>query len=240
MTCTHPEYFLTMSNLKDTWQYISSFGDEQPIAHYPSKIGPDIEVSLINGRYQLNAGNVNYSYGPLHDTFRRYFNLEPPASGKNIPVLILGFGGGSIATILRNELEMPNPITGVDLDEMVIKAGREHFDLDKLPDVDIVIEDAFEFIKKCQQKFSLIAVDIYINDKVPEKFMQAEFIAEISRCLEPGGKLVFNKLVSGIDERAELKQLEALFENYFKEVKTFKIPINKFSPNMMITGVGRE
>lgn len=229
-----------MSNLKDTWQYISSFGNEQPIAHYPSKIGPDIEVSLINGRYQINAGNVNYSYGPLHDAFRRYFNLDSPAYGKNSRVLILGFGGGSIATILRNELEMPNPITGVDLDEMVIKAGREHFDLEKLPDVDIVIDDAFEFIKKCENKFSLIAVDLYINDKVPGKFMQAGFIAEISRCLEPGGKLVFNKLVSGNHDKAELKQLETIFKSYFDEVKTFKVPVNKFSPNMMVTGVGRK
>ena len=229
-----------MSNLKDTWQYISSFSNEQPIAHYPSKIGPDIEVSLINGRYQINAGSVNYSYGPLHDTFRRYFNLDPPISGKNSPVLILGFGGGSIATILRRELEMPNPITGVDLDEMVIKAGKEHFDLEKLEDVDIVIDDAFEYIQKCRQKFNLIAVDLYINDKVPEKFMQAGFIAEISRCLEPGGKLVFNKLVSGNQDKVELKQLETIFKSFFDEVKTIKVPVNKFSPNMMVTGVGRN
>ena len=239
MSLINPEEFLSMSNLKDTWQYISSFGNEQPIAHYPSKIGPDIEVSLINGRYQINAGSVNYSYGPLHDTFRRYFNIDPPVSGKKKPVLILGFGGGSIATILRRELEMPNPITGVDLDEMVIKAGKEHFDLEKLIDVDIVIDDAFEFIKKCHQKFSLIAVDLYINDKVPEKFMQPGFIAEISRCLEPGGKLVFNKLVSGNQDKIELKQLESIFESYFDGVKTFKVPVNKFSPNMMVTGVGR-
>lgn len=228
-----------MSNLKDTWQYISSFNNVQPIAHYPSNIGPDIEVCLINGRYQINAGSVNYSYGPLHDTFRRYFNLDPPVSGKNSPVLVLGFGGGSIATILRNELELPNPITGVELDEMMIKAGREHFDLDKLPDVEIVIDDALEFIKKCDKKFSLIAVDLYIDDKVPEKFMQAEFIAEISRCLEPGGKLVFNKLISGARDKAELEHLETLFKDYFNEVKTIKVPINKFSPNMMVTGVGK-
>ena len=229
-----------MSNLKDTWQYISSFSNEQPIAHYPSKIGPDIEVSLINGRYQLNAGSVNYSYGPLHDSFRRYFNLDPPVIGKNSPVLILGFGGGSIATILRRELEMPNPITGVELDEMVIKAGKEHFDLDKLTDVDIVIDDAFDFIQKCQQKFSLIAVDLYIDDKVPEKFMEAGFIAEISRCLNPGGKLVFNKLVSCDQDKIELKQLETIFKSYFNEVKTIKVPVNKLSPNMMLTGVGRN
>ena len=234
------EILLFMAKFKDTWNYISSFGKEQPIAQYFSKIGPDIEVSLINGRYQINAGCVNYSYGPLHDAFRRYFTLDPPFSGKDSPVLILGFGGGSIATILRSELEMPNPIIGVELDEMMIKAGQEHFDLGKLTDVEIVIDDAFEFIQKCQQKFSLIAVDLYINDKVPEKFMQAGFIAEISRCLEPGGKLVFNKLVGDDDEKDELNRLETLFKGHFDKVKTFKIPVNKYSPNMMVTGVGRS
>lgn len=229
-----------MAKFKDTWNYISSFGKEQPIAQYFSKIGPDIEVSLINGRYQINAGCVNYSYGPLHDAFRRFFNLDPPVSGKEYPVLILGFGGGSIATILRNELEMPNPITGVELDEMMIKAGQEHFDLGKLADVEIVIDDAYEFIQKCHQKFSLIAVDLYINDKVPDKFMQAGFIDEVSRCLDSGGKLVFNKLVGGDDEKNELNHLETLFKDHFDEVKTFKIPINKYSPNMMVTGIGRS
>ncbi len=226
-----------MSKIKDTFHYLSSFAGEQLIAHYPSKVGPDIEVCLINGRYQINAGSVNYSFGPLHDAFRRYFNLDPPQLTEEATILILGFGAGSVASILRKERNLSNPITGVELDEMMIKAGQEHFDLKKLTDIDLVIDDACEFIQNCDRQYSLIVVDIYIDDKVPEKFMHDCFIKEIYRCLSPGGKLVFNKLVSDKETANELEHLEKQFRSFFKEVKTIKIPINKFAPNIMLTGV---
>jgi spermidine synthase len=225
-----------MSKIKDTLHYLSSFAGEQLIAHYPSKFGPDIEVCLINGRYQINAGSVNYSFGPLHDAFRRYFNLDPPQLTEEAAILILGFGAGSVASILRSERNLPNPITGVELDAMMVKAGQEHFNIGRLVNVDIVIDDAFEFIKNCDRQFNLIVVDLYIDDKVPEKFMQDSFIVEIGRCINPGGKLVFNKLVSDEKTSNELKHLEEVFKRFFKDVKTIKIPINKFTPNMMVTG----
>jgi spermidine synthase len=225
-----------MSKIKDTLHYLSSFAGEQLIAHYPSKFGPDIEVCLINGRYQINAGSVNYSFGPLHDAFRRYFNLDPPQLTEEAAILILGFGAGSVASILRSERNLPNPITGVELDAMMVKAGQEHFNMKKLADIDIVIGDAFEFIQNCDRQFNLIVVDIYIDDKVPDKFMTDCFIKEINRCLSPEGKLVFNKLVSDEKTSNELKHLEEVFKRFFKDVKTIKIPINKFTPNMMVTG----
>lgn len=225
-----------MSTIKDTLYYLSSFAGEQLIAHYPSKVGPDIEVCLINGRYQINAGSVNYSFGPLHDAFRRYFNIDPPLLDKDASILILGFGAGSVASILRSERNLPNPITGIELDEMMVKAGQDHFNIGKLVDVEIVIDDAYEFIKNCERQFGLIVVDIYIDDEVPEKFMTQDFIAELSRCINSGGKLVFNKLVSDKKTASELEQLEKVFRSFFNEVKTIKIPINKFAPNIILTG----
>lgn len=225
-----------MSKIKDTLHYLSSFVGEQLIARYPSKVGPDIEVCLINGRYQINAGSVNYSFGPLHDAFRRYFNLDPPQLTEEAAILILGFGAGSVATILRTERNLPNPITGVELDEMMVKAGQEHFNIGKLMDVGIVIDDAFDFIINCNRQFNLIVVDLYIDDKVPGKFMTNDFIAEICRCLNPGGKLVFNKLVSDKETASELEHLEKVFRSLLKEVKTIKISINKFAPNNMLIG----
>lgn len=225
-----------MKHAKDTFRYLSSFASEQVIATYESKFGPEIEICLINGRYQINAGSVNYSYGPLHDAFRRYFNLDPLLPGANLPVLILGFGGGSIATILRRERELPNPITGVELDEMMLKAGAEHFEIEKITDLTLIQGDAFEFIKQCQDKFSLIITDIYIDDSIPAVFEQREFLAEARRCLLPGGKLVFNKLLADINNDTALKALEVLFSELFPQSKTFLIPVNKKMPNCMITG----
>jgi len=225
-----------MVRAKDTFRYLSSFALEQTVVRYESKVGPEIEVCLINGRYQINAGSVNYSYGPLHDAFRRYFNLDPPESGADKPVLILGFGGGSVATILRTERELPNPLTGVELDEMMLRAGREHFGVDKLTDLKLITGDASEYIRQCSDKFSLIVTDIYVDELIPVVFEQKEFLTEARRCLLPGGKLVFNKLVSDSGKESELKVLEVLFGELFPETKTYRIPVNKKMPNYMLTG----
>lgn len=226
-----------MSVTMKAFRYLSSFTSEQTVCGYKSKYGPDIEVCLINGRYQINAGSVNYSFGPLHDAFRRYFNIDPPIIGADSPVLILGFGGGSVATILRKERNMPNPIIGVELDEMMVKAGLEHFEIGKLANVNIMIDDAFDYIFKCRLSFKLIVTDIYIDAVIPEKFEQKDFIAEVCRCLQPGGKLVFNKLIGDSNGEAGVQRLEAIFSEHLSQVKTYRIAVNKNSPNMMITGV---
>ncbi|KAF0199162.1 MAG: spermidine synthase [Bacteroidetes bacterium] len=226
-----------MNFIENTFRYLSSFGGEQLICHYPSKVGPDIEVCQVNGRYQINAGNVNYSFGPLHDAFRRYFNIDPPLLKPDQPVLILGFGGGSIATILREERGIPNPIVGVEFDEMMIRAGKEHFGIGKLSDVTLVHQDAIEFLSQCDDKFALIITDIYIDEVVPPQFEQKEFLERIGQCLLPGGKFVFNKLVGDFKADEERHRLEALFNEVFTDTMTYRIPVNKKMPNYMLTGI---
>ncbi|MFH1120084.1 MAG: methyltransferase domain-containing protein [Bacteroidota bacterium] len=225
-----------MKFAEHTFRYLSSFTGEQPVCRYSSKIGPDIEVCQINGRYQINAGNVNYSFGPLHDAFRRYFNLDSPEPGFDHPVLVLGFGGGSIAVILREERGLPNPITGVELDEMMIRAGKEHFGISKISDLKLINRDAFDFIRQCKDKFALIITDIYIDQVVPPQFEQQEFLDGIKRCLMPGGKFVFNKLVGDFKSDEERHRLETLFSETFPETMTYRIPVNKKMPNYMLTG----
>ena len=225
-----------MKFISTPFRYLSSFAGEQLIGHYISRVGPDIEVCLINGRYQINAGSVNYSFGPLHDAFRRYFRRDPPVTEPGAPVLILGFGGGSVAVILREELELANPITGVELDEAMLLAGHEHFGIGRIQDLVIHQMDAFEYILQCTQKYALIIVDIYVDDKVPQAFESLDFIAAVKECLAPAGKLVFNKLVSDEETAHERMALEDIFSGIFDQCKTYEIPVCKQSPNCMITG----
>lgn len=221
---------------RDPFRFLSSFSGEQLIEQYKSEVGPDIEVCLINGRYQINAGSVNYSYGPLHDAFRRYFRKDKPTPGEGLPVLVLGFGGGSVAVILREELGLNNPITGIELDIAMLKACSEHFGISRLKDLDIHNMDAFEYIRQCEHKYALIVIDIYVDEFVPPVFESLAFISEVKRCILPGGKVVFNKLVSDEKTRTEQRNLEALFAAVFVRCRTFEIPVCKQSPNFIITG----
>lgn len=225
-----------MSFAKDAFAYLSSFTGEHIIARYPSALNPEIEVALVNGRYQLNAGSVNYSYGPLHDAFRKYFRKDPPLLKETDEILILGFGGGSVATILREELLLNSPITGVEADSKMLQAAREHFNIERLTNLLLVEEDAMNFVNHAKQQWSLIVVDIYIDAKVPPVFETASFIAKLRQLLLPGGKVVFNKFAGNEATEYERTSLESVFRQNFDTVRTFKIPVNKKAPNYMITG----
>lgn len=228
---------IRMSFIEDTFRYLGSFGSEQLICRYPSSVGPDVEVCLVNGRYQINAGDVNYSFGPLHDAFRRYFNIDPPLLEPDNPVLILGFGGGSIATILRNERGLSNPIVGVELDEMMIRAGNEHFGTDKISNLKVLNQDALAYMDECNEKFSLIIADVYINEVVPPPFEHETFLSNVKNCLLPGGKFVFNKLVGDFRSDEERHLLESKLNTLYPETMTYRIPVNKKKPNYMLTGI---
>lgn len=230
-----------MSREKKIKQIFSSYFNEQVIDTFHSEINPLIEVALINGVYQLNAGSVNYSFGPLHEAFRKYFRKDPPTLDNDSKVLLLGLGGGSIVRILRQELEILCSITGVEVDIAVITAARKHFSLDKVAGLKVILADAYEYMEQCTETFDFIAVDIYIDDKVPAQFETIAFIQNLARCLNPGGKVVFNKLqpIEEDEIEEEVTAVQALvnnFERTFDTTEIVKVVVNKKCPNCFITG----
>jgi spermidine synthase len=218
-------------------EYFNSFFKEQVIELLPSKINPQLEVALINGRYQLNAGNVNYSFGPLHDAFRKYFHKDPPVLNADSKVLILGLGAGSVAAILHDELNFQCALTGVEIDEAVVQIARKHFSLDRMSSLTVVIDDAYNFIRNATEMFDLIVIDIYIDDFVPVQFETRAFLTAVSKLLIQGGKVVFNKLQPVNAGDTASKALLKVFESVFEKTSIFEIKINKDSPNYFIIGI---
>lgn len=216
-------------------EYLNSFFKEQVIEMLPSRINPQLEVALINGRYQLNAGNVNYSFGPLHDAFRKYFRQDPPVLNPESDVLILGFGAGSVASILRDELSINCNITGVEADEAVIQLARAHFSLNKHKNLEVIIEDAYDYVMNCGQVYDLIVIDIYIDDEVPARFETRAFLSALVKIMKPGGRVVFNKLQPVRADDTASKSLIKVFESVFETTRVYKISINKDSPNYFIS-----
>lgn len=216
--------------------YLNSFFNEKVIDIFSSDINPQLEVAIINGRYQLNAGSVNYSFGPLHDAFRKYFSKDQPSLNDDSKVLILGLGAGSAANIIRNELEYKCQITGVEADTAVIEVAHKHFALDKVTNLNVVIADAYEFVEHCTTLFDLIIVDIYIDDKVPLKFESFQFIQHLRRLLNKEGKVVFNKLKQAGKEEMQIEVLTKYFQTVFDKTDIIKVTVNKNCPNYFLTG----
>ncbi len=219
-------------------RYLASFTGEIPVQRYKSHISPGLEVCISGGRLQLNSANVNYSYGPLHDAFSRYFRLDKPSLKPGEQILILGFGGGSVAEILREELGYDNPITGIDADECVLDAAKRHFNIGRLKNLTLICSDAMAYMETCRMQYQLIVVDIYVDKIVPGSFESPEFVRHLRRCLSEGGTVVFNKFAGTISLEQQAGQLERLFEKIFGNVRTFRIAVNRNAPNLMITSKG--
>jgi spermidine synthase len=125
--------------------------------------------------------------------------LPPRAAGRR--VLLLGLAAGSVAQALR-ALDPGAPLVGVEYDDEVLRAGREHFGLDGLG-VEIVRDDALAYLRRERRLFDLVVEDLFVGPsrsvRKPE-WLVGEGYPLIGRRLRPGGLLVANT----IHETAEI------------------------------------
>jgi len=119
--------------------------------------------------------------------------------------LLLGLAGGTIAHLLVGA-HGPLPIIGVDDDPAVVAVARTQFGLD-LPNVEIVLADAFAFAATCPRRFDLVCVDLFRDGQIPARVCSSAFLTRVRRLLRPNGLATFNL---ARDRRAgdRLRQLE--------------------------------
>ena len=63
--------------------------------------------------------------------------------------------------------------------------------------VNIKTDDAIEFCQKVlaeNKKYDLVLIDIYVGDKVPEKFETEDFVNNVKGLVADNGTCVFNRL----------------------------------------------
>ncbi|HEX6121947.1 MAG TPA: methyltransferase domain-containing protein [Ktedonobacterales bacterium] len=105
--------------------------------------------------------------------------------------LILGLGGGTVATLLTRRWGAV-PTIGVELDPAVIWLATHEFGLGELAHVRIVREDAFSYVRRCEDAFDAICVDLYTAGKMAHGVFDTTFLRHIARLLAPEGTVAFN------------------------------------------------
>ncbi|HRH63478.1 MAG TPA: fused MFS/spermidine synthase [Bacteroidia bacterium] len=208
---------------KNALFYISSFIIEREVIRTSSKHNRELKVVLNNGKLVLNSGKANYSFGNLHKVFQKVFSRTQLAKKNIKSALLLGFGTGSVAHILRNELKMNCPITGVELDSEVIKLAHQYFKLASIPDCKIYEQDAQEYIQSTKEKYDLIVVDVFHEIEVPDELLQASFIEHLKNRLTAAGLVYFNFVVDSSNQRNQLTQLKQVFSQQFINNKTYQL-----------------
>ena len=150
-----------------------------------SKRSKIIEVTWANGELVLDSENTNYSYGSLQRILRYGLrNIGYDAILKMDHILLLGVAGGSVVKTLVDEIQYKGKITGVEIDPEMIKIANEYFNLNEIKQLEVVIDDAFEFVLKTKNKYNLIIIDIFEDIKMPNFLFERFFIERICSLLQ--------------------------------------------------------
>lgn len=181
-----------------------------------SEINKSLEVTWANGQLVLDSKNTNYSYGSLQRILRKglhYIGFERIRGFKK--VLVLGVAGGSVIKTLVDEIKFKGQITGVELDANVIEIANNYFGLNEIPNLEIVIDDAFEFVLKTKEKYDLIIIDIFQDTVMPNFLFEDFFINRINFLLNVNGFILFNTMtLNKKDKDRNLSYRSRFDENY--------------------------
>ena len=161
-----------------------------------SVVSKSLEVTWNNGELVLDSKSTNYSYGSLQRILRKglkYIGFDRIRNFENI--LVLGVAGGSVIKTLANEIEFKGKITGVEIDAGIIDIANSYFELNKIPNLEIEIDDAFEYVLKTKLKYDLIIIDIFEDTTMPTFLFQDFFINRINSLVNINGFILFNTMV---------------------------------------------
>jgi spermidine synthase len=175
------------------------------------EVTPFLEVVLENGKLLLHSSKVNYSFGALHDLFFRTFHALKMQERKIDQTLILGLGAGSVVNLLREDFSQAGPVLGVEKDGVVLDLAKKYFHIDQTRDLNIIHQDAYDFIAGCKTKFDLIVIDLFVEDSTPAQFAEDDFLKAIQNRLNEGGLVCYNRIVNSSEEMNKSSRLIEAF-----------------------------
>jgi len=160
-----------------------------------STLSKTLEVTWANGNLVLDSENTNYSYGSLQRVLKYGLKKIGFSKIKKMEnVLVLGVAGGSVIKTLINDIKYQGKITGVDIDPDIIKLANTYFKLNEIPQLQIVISDAFEFTLKTKEKYDLVIIDVFQDTTMPNFLFESFFINRICVLLKSKGYILFNTM----------------------------------------------
>jgi 2-polyprenyl-3-methyl-5-hydroxy-6-metoxy-1,4-benzoquinol methylase len=192
-----------------------------PIKIYQAKssVSKAIKVVWVNGELVLDSENTNYSYGNLQRILR--LGLHNIGFDKIVlmnHILVLGVAGGIVIKTIADEIKYEGNITGVEIDSEIIAVAKTYFKLSDVKNLEIIIDDGFEFVLKTKNTYDLIIIDIFEDMAMPNFLFQNFFIERICFLLNKGGFILFNTMIlNDIENKRN--------ENFIAECKSNKLKI---------------
>ena len=202
-----------------------------------SIVNKSLEVTWNNGELVLDTLNTNYSYGSLQRILRiGLLKIGFDKIKKYNKILILGVAATSVIKTLVNEIGFRNEITAVEIDPKTIEIANKYFGLDKIENVEIIIDDAKNFVQNNSEKYDLIIIDIFQDNFMPKFLFDSSFVNAIISLMANDGNTLFNTMVLNTnDEKRNADYISIFDANKFKVEKISKL--EKYNELMIVTSM---
>lgn len=130
--------------------------------------------------------------------------------------LMVGLGGGALVRFFNHHFpEMSLDV--VEIDPAVVKVSREFFGTVPGPRTRILVEDAFDYLRRTNERYDILMMDMHLNPNeqtdrsgVPLHLKAAAFLRNLHERLRPGGIAMFN-MIQGSDTAAYIEGIRAAF-----------------------------
>ena len=152
---------------------------------------------------------LNYTRMMLAGTL---FTGAPPRR-----VLIVGLGGGSPPTALREILPKAQ-IDVVEIDPAVTRVARKYFNFREDPQMKVIELDGRVYVKRAirsGEKYDVILLDAFDHEYIPEHLLTREFLTEVKSLLTPQGVVVGNTFSSSRLYDHESTTYAAVFGTFY-------------------------
>lgn len=171
-----------------------------------SKYSGKLTVTDGYGTRYVSTGIWTQSGGVIKDVWEP---ILKKVGKKQKSWLVLGLATGTVAQMIAKKYQ-PSKIVGVEIDPEMIRIGKKYFDLDKIPNLEIVNIDAAKYKNREQSDFVL--VDVYQGDVLPKFVYSEKFLNN-----RLGNIVVFNHLFYTPDHKKKAEELiDKLREKYPK------------------------
>jgi spermidine synthase len=132
-------------------------------------------------------------------------------------LLVIGLGGGTIPTALR-ELLPEAEIDTVEIDPAVTQVARRYFGFKDDAKMKVHEVDGRVYVKRAireGKKYDAILLDAFDHEYIPEHLLTREYLEEVKSLLAPGGVLVGNTFSSSRLYNHESTTYAAVFGTFY-------------------------
>ncbi|MCP4123767.1 MAG: hypothetical protein GY751_18620 [Bacteroidetes bacterium] len=210
------------------WKLRLSYVMDIRLLKLSSEINGDMELFLSRGQYKLSTANAIYSFGKHYRSFGKAFEKLGILNDLGIErVLVLGWGIGSIADLLRDHSSLES-FTGIEHDHTLIELYQSLTDSSGGLATHLVHTDAIEFVKsgagQSNRPFDLICSDIFIDNLTPSSVISEDYINGLIRLGAEGARILVSKLNMSVQDRQQNNEFEDLLSSLeidYEVINTF-------------------